>query len=67
MIQAYRPFENRTKFPVFEWDLKFGPFRNRSTFDHSKTEQVRFSDPHCIKKAESYYFVQDLQIICVFY
>ena len=28
--------------------LKFVPFKNRTKDDHSKTEQVQFSDPHCI-------------------
>ena len=27
---------------------KTGPFHIRSTFDHSKTGHLRFSDPHCI-------------------
>ena len=25
-----------------------GPFRDRTTFDHSNTRLIRYSDPHCI-------------------
>ena len=33
---------------VYASDLKTGSFENRFILDHSKTGQVRFSDPHCI-------------------
>ena len=43
------PFENRTFLSGFEWDLKTGPFHNRTTLDRLKSGHVRISDPHCIR------------------
>ena len=41
--------EYRTKFiPVFKWHSHNGPFSNRTTFDHSNTRLVQYSDLHCI-------------------
>ena len=39
----------RTDFffcPVFEWDLKSRLFRNRPTFEYSKSGRVQILDPH---------------------
>ena len=61
MVQASKPFENRTFCPVFEWltslghlaailflkHFKTGPFKIQTKVNHSKTGHVRFSDPHC--------------------
>ena len=33
--------------PVFKWHSNNRPFSNRTTFDHSNTRQVMYSDPHC--------------------
>ena len=33
---------------VFKWHLKTGPFEIQTTFHHSNTGLVRYSDLHCI-------------------
>ena len=39
--------EYQTKFsPVFKWHSNNGPFDDHTTFDHSNTRIVQYSDPH---------------------
>ena len=40
--------EYRTKFsPVFKWNSSNWPFGDQTTYDHSNTRLVQYSDPHC--------------------
>ena len=44
------PFEYQTKFcPIFKWRSNNRPLGDRTTFDHSNTRLVRYSDPHWIR------------------
>ena len=49
-IQITETFELQTfENLLFEWSqpLNNGPFRDRTVLDHSNTELICYSDPHC--------------------
>ena len=47
LVQYTDQYEDRTKFSsVIKWHLNTGPFCDQTTFNHSNTRLVGYSDPH---------------------